>query len=247
MQTVWTIAKREYKLYFISPLAYIVAVAFLFLLGIFFFRDLAGAFLQASFQPAAPGVQIVLSPLVSLLLFILMPAVTWRSLAEEQRRGTLELLLTAPVRDWELVVGKWLGGFLFSLTLLAATWIYPIFLNTIVEPGIDQGPLVTGYLGLVLFAGSLISIGVAVSSFFDNPIAALVVNYIVVLALWLIAPVGGQGGGLGSEILQYLNFIDHYLSFFRGVIDLVDVVYYVSLTALALFIGSVAVEARRWR
>jgi ABC-2 type transport system permease protein len=184
--------------------------------------------------------------MVTLLLFT-MPALTMRTLAEEQRMGTMELLLTAPVKEWELVVGKWLGVFLYVLTLLAITWVYPITLNFLVEPGIDQGILVAGYLGLVLMVSSLLAIGVAISSFFANQIAAFFISLGVVLLIWLVRPGDSTVGGLGTQLLSYLNFIDHYINFFRGVIDLSDVVYFLSLTALGLFVGSVSVETRRWR
>ncbi len=123
MRNVWTIARREYKLFFISPVAYVVAFFFMLLLGIFFYINLRDAILQAQYQAYAPSVQIVISPMVTLLIFVL-PAVSMRSIAEEIRMGTTELLFTAPVKDWELVVGKWLGAFLFILTILAVTLIY---------------------------------------------------------------------------------------------------------------------------
>jgi ABC-2 type transport system permease protein len=171
-----------------------------------------------------------------------------RLLADEQRLGTMELLLTAPVRDWELVVGKWLGGFLFMVTLLALTWIYPIILNQMVDPGIDQGPLLTGYLGLILIVAALVAIGVAVSSLFSNQIAVFVATLAVFLVLWLINVPSQAGGGTGSELLRYLDLGEHYYNtFYRGVIELADIVYFVSLTALALFLGTVSVETRRWR
>jgi ABC-2 type transport system permease protein len=138
MRNVWIIARREYKLFFISPTAYVVAFFFMILLGWFFYSALRDAIIQAAYQPYAPGVQIIISPLVTLLLFV-MPAITMKSIAEEMRMGTMELLLTAPVKDWELVVGKWLGAFLFMLSLLVVTWIFPIVLNFLVKPGIDQG------------------------------------------------------------------------------------------------------------
>jgi ABC-2 type transport system permease protein len=115
MRNVWIIARREYKYYFASPVAYIVVFFFMLLLGIFFYINLRGAIQQAAYTATAPSVQIVISPMVTLLLFV-MPAVTMRTISEEMRMGTMELLLTAPVKDWELVVGKWLGAFLFMLT-----------------------------------------------------------------------------------------------------------------------------------
>ncbi len=247
MRVIWTIARREFKQYFNSPLAYVVAFAFLVLLGLLFTNDLGDAILESASQPAAPGVEILLGPLIWMMLFIIMPAVTMRSLADEQRMGTLEILLTAPVRDRELVIGKWLGGMLFVFSMLALTWIYPLILNLLVDPGIDFGQLIAGYSGILLFAGGLIGIGVAVSSFFNNPNTALVANYIVVLVLWFIRPASHAGDGAGGRFIAYLNFIDHYLNFFRGIVDLRDVVYYLTVIVLSLFIGTIAVDSRRWR
>lgn len=246
MRNIWTIARREYKLYFVSPIAYVVAFLFMLILGWFFYSGMRGAILQAAYQAYAPSVQIIISPIVTLLLFT-MPAITMRLLAEEARMGTLELMLTAPIKDWELVIGKWLGGFLFMLTLLAITWIFPIALNFLVEPGIDQGPLVTGYLGLFLMVASLVGLGVGISSLFTNQIAAFFVSLAIVLLFWLVSPSSSTAGGLGTEVLNYLNFIDHYLNFYRGIIDLSDVLYYLSLTAIGLFLGTVSIEIRRWR
>jgi ABC-2 type transport system permease protein len=246
MRNIWTIARREYKLYFISPVAYVVAFLFMIIRGWFFYSGMRNAILQAAYQSYAPTIQMIISPMVTLLLFT-MPAITMRLLAEEARMGTLELLLTAPIKDWELVIGKWLGGFLFMVTLLAITWIFPIALNFMVEPGIDQGPLVTGYLGLILMVASLVGLGVGISSLFTNQIAAFFISLAVVLMFWLVSPSSSTAGGLGTEIMNYLNFIDHYLNFYRGIIDLSDVIYYVSLTAIGLFLGTVSIEIRRWR
>jgi ABC-2 type transport system permease protein len=246
MRNIWTIARREYKLYFISPVAYVVAFLFMVILGWFFYSNMNSAILQSAYQPYAPSVQIVISPMVTLLLFT-MPAITMRLLAEEARMGTLELLLTAPIKDWELIIGKWLGGFLFMVTLLAITWIFPIALNFMVEPGIDQGPLVTGYLGLILMVASLVGLGVGISSLFTNQIAAFFVSLAVVLLFWLVSPSSSTAGTVGTEVMNYLNFIDHYLNFYRGIIDLSDVIYYISLTAIGIFLGTVSIEIRRWR
>jgi ABC-2 type transport system permease protein len=246
MRNVWIIARREYKLFFISPVAYVVAFFFMILLGWFFYSALRDAIIQSTYQSYVPSVQIIISPMVTLLLFV-MPAITMRSIAEEMRMGTMELLLTAPVKDWELVVGKWLGAFLFMLSLLAVTWIFPIVLNFLVKPGIDQGILLSGYLGLVLMVASLVGVGVFISSLFNNQLVVFMVSLALVLVFWLVRPSSSTTGGLGSQILSYLNFIDHYLNFFQGTIDLSDIVYYLSLTSLALFLGTVSIEIRRWR
>src|SRR4030067_662276 len=197
MRNIWTIAKREYKYYFASPVAYLVAFIILLILGILFYANVTAAIMQQF----PPGVQVVLGPLITLLLFA-SPAITMRLLAEEQRMGTMELLLSAPVRDWELVVGKWFGGFLFILTILAVTWLYPIFLNQMVDPGIDQGPLISGYLGIILFTASLVAIGVAVSSLFSNQIAVFFATLGVYLFLWLISLPSQASGGVGADLLR---------------------------------------------
>ncbi len=244
MRNLWVIAQKEYKHFFISPIAYVVALAILLILGVVFYAGV----LSGIAQQFAPNIQLVLSPLVTLLLFT-TPAITMRALSEEQKSGTLEILLTAPVRDWEVVVGKWLGGTLFMLTLLLATWVFPLILNRLVQPGIDQGLLISGYLGIFLMAASFLAIGVMASSFFSNQIAAFFATLGILLVLWMIGyPSQAMGAASGNNVLTYLDLSEHfYPTFFRGIIEIKDVVYFVSVIAVTLFIGSVSVETRRWR
>ena len=243
MRNIWVIAEKEYKHYFISPIAYAVAFTVLLILGVVFYANV----LAASMQQFAPSIQIVIGPLVTLLLFM-TPAITMRTVAEEQKNGTLEILLTAPVRDWEVVIGKWLGGVLFILTLLLITWFYPIVLNQIIQPGIDQGLMMTSYLGLFLLASAFLAIGVMVSSFFSNQIAAFFATMAILLVFWMIGFPAQAMGANGGELLRYLDMSEHfYNTFYRGIIGLKDIVFYISVIALALFLGSVSVETRRWR
>jgi ABC-2 type transport system permease protein len=243
MRNIWVIARREYKLFFISPVAYAVSFMIFLILGIIFYANVAAAVAQQS----APSVQIVIAPLVTLLLFT-CPALTMRLLADEQRMGTMELLLTAPVRDIELVVGKWLGGFLFMLSLIAVTWVFPIILNLLEKPGIDQGMLVTGYLGLILLVAAFLAIGVAVSSFLSNQIAVFFITLSLFLVLWMISYPAQAMGSTGGDILRALDMSEHfYSSFYTGVLELKDIVYYLSVTCLGLIIGTMSVESRRWR
>jgi len=246
MRNVWTIANREYKLYFASPAPYLVTFIILLVIGVLFYLDI-----QIGAQQGAPmGVEVVLSPMAFLFMFF-APVFTARLLAEEQRMGTIELLLTAPVRDWELVVGKWLGAFMLLLTIAAVSIIYPLILNRLVSPGIDQGPVITGYAGIVLLCAAFTAVGVATSAFFNNQIAAWATTLGVLVFLWWI--VGfltqlGGGSGLFSQVVGYLNINTHfYNNLLRGVIDLQDIAFYLSLTALGLFVGTMAVETRRWR
>jgi len=243
MRNIWLIARREVKLYFISPVAYAVAFLVLLVLGIIFY----GNIVYAANANYAPGVDIVLSPMVTLFLFSI-PAITMRTLADEQKSGTLELLLTAPIRDWELIVGKWLGSFIFVAIIIAVTLIYPYAINQMVKPSIDQGTVLSGYLGLLLMTGSFTAIGVFASSLYSNQIAAFFTSLGILMAFWLIGLPSQALGGSGSAILQYLTITSHFSnSFLQGIIDLKDVLYYISLIALALFLGASSVESRRWR
>src|SRR3990172_6414428 len=150
MRNIWTIAKREYDHYFVSPVAYVVAFAILLVLGIIFSLNLY-YYVQNAFQSFGSAPDI--SPITGAFVFLLVlsvPALTMRLVSDEQRMGTMELLLTAPVRDSELIIGKWLGGFLFLFTLIAITLIYPIILNNFVSPGIDQRVMLSAYLGVIL-------------------------------------------------------------------------------------------------
>ncbi|MCJ7511789.1 MAG: ABC transporter permease [Anaerolineales bacterium] len=242
MRNVWIIAARELRHYFVSPVAYALAfMVFLILGGIFFINVFFG--LQSGY--VSPDGRIVMGPLVTILLFI-TPAITMRLIADEYRMGTIELLLTAPVRDWELVTGKWLGSMLFMLAILVVTWAYPLILHRMSTPGIDQGILLAASLGIVLMVAAMLGIGVMVSAFFRSPLAAFFVTLSVLLVLWIAGGLG-VGTGVASEIARQLSFVDHfYGSFYRGLLSLPDVLYYVSLTVLALFLGAQAVEARRW-
>lgn len=248
MRNIWIIARREYKLYFASPAAYMIAFMILAVLGVLFFINIqAASAYQGSY---VPGVSITLGPLATLLM-LATPAITTRLLAEEQRMGTIELLLTAPVRDWELVVGKWLGAWLFLLTVVSVTIIYPLILNRLVSPGIDQGPVISGYLGIFLMTAAMVAIGVAVSSFFNNQIATFATTMgVLVFFWWIISPISQVMGQTSpaADWISYLDLADHFFSnLMVGIVDARDILYYLSLTALALFAGTMSVETRRWR
>jgi len=248
MRNIWIIAKREFDHYFISPIAYVVAflilgiIGFLFAINIYFFIQNA---LQSFGQ--TPEVTIITGVFGFLLVFTI-PAITMRLIADEARMGTLELLLTAPVRDFELVAGKWLGAFLFMLTILAVTLVYPLMLNSLVSPGIDQKLVISSYLGLMLVIASFLALGVGISAVFTNQIAALFVTFITFLFLWFVIGIPSQVlQGTASTVFQYLDMNSHYNALTIGSIKLSDLVYFFSLIALGLFVGTTALETRRWR
>jgi ABC-2 type transport system permease protein len=248
MRNIWTIAKREYKLYFSSPIAYAVAFLILSIVGLIF----ALTFMSILSDPtmaygSAPDSRVVTNP-IAFLLLLATPALTMRLLADEVRMGTMELLLTAPVRDWELVTGKWLGSFLFVLTLFAVSLIFPFILNFVVSPGIDQVLMLSGYLGMILLAGAFLGIGTGISALFSNQIAAFFTTIAIFTVLWWLIGAPASFMQSGGDVFRYLDMSAHfYENMNQGVITPGDIVYYISLTALGLFVGTTAVEFRRWR
>lgn len=249
MRNIWTIAKREYDHYFITPIAYIVAFAILLTVGIIFAFNLYG-YMQFAYQ--SPGSVPDVSPVTGSFVFLLVlstPALTMRLLSDEARMGTLELLLTAPIRDYELVVGKWLGGMLYILTLVAITAVYPIILNNFIDPGIDWRLVGAAYLGLILISASFLALGTGISALFTNQIAAFFATLITFVFLWWLIGFPGQLlQGSSANIFQYLSMQTHYSdNMVRGDLYLSDIIYFLSLISLGLFTGTVAVEMRRWR
>jgi ABC-2 type transport system permease protein len=244
MRNIWTIAKREYQAYFTSFAAYFFAFLILLVIGIVTTRGITYS-LNYFGQVPPPGVDYVLGPMI-FILFLACPALTMRLLSEEQRLGTIELLLTAPIRDAEVVVGKWFGSFLMVLTLIALTLIYPAALNLMTSPGIDQGLMITGYLGLMLISAVFLSIGVAVSSLFSNQIVSFLVTFAIILFFWIIFGIFAQTGS-GNTFISFLDLGSHFDNFMQGVITLSSVVFYLTLTAAFLLLGTVSVETRRWR
>ena len=248
MRNIWTLAKKEYKNYFNSPIAYIVAFVILLVLGIFFALNITYLTLNAyrSFG-ATPDAGVVTGPF-AFLLVLSLPALTMGLLADEKRMGTMELLMTAPLRDAELVIGKWLGAFLFMLTIIAITLIFPLIMFFLVFPGIDGGQLLASYLGIILVTASFLSIGVGISALFSNQIAAFFATLASFIVLWWLIGFPATVLPAGVDFLRYLDMQAHfYNSLNVGVIKLSDIVYFLSLTALGLFIGTSAVETRRLR
>jgi ABC-2 type transport system permease protein len=249
MRNIWIIAKREFDHYFISPIAYVVAFMILLTIGIIFAINIY-FFIQNALQSFGQVPDI--SPITGAFGFLLVlsiPAVTMRLISDEARMGTLELLLTAPIRDFELVAGKWLGSFLFFLTILAVTLVYPLILNGLVSPGIDQKLVMSSYLGVILVAASFLALGVGISAVFTNQVAAFFVTLSVFVFLWWLIGFPAQVlQGNASEIFRYLDMKTHFYDALNvGSIKLADLIYFFSLIALGLFMGTTAVESRRWR
>lgn len=244
MRNIWTIAKKEYTGFFFSPIAYVVGAVTYLVMGIYFAYYLN----VAIYYQYVPEFTYILDILVFPIIFLATPILTMKTLTDENKTGTLELLLTAPIRDHELIIGKWLGTFLFFLTLIALTWFYPLVMNFIVDPGIDQSLILANYIGVVLMASAMTAIGVCVSSLFKNTIAALIASLGVLLLLWLASAPASFLSGAAADFFTYLCITEHYYNGFReGVVTLFGISYYVCLTIFALFLGTRSIETRRWR
>jgi len=243
MRNIWTMTKREFNMYFASPVAYFIIFGYLFVLGLIF-----AITLYFGMQGGRADINQVLAWFVYLSMFS-GAGVTMRLLAEEQRTGTMELLLTAPLREWELVVGKWLAAVGFMCVTLSFTLVYAIILNQYTDPGIDLGALMAAYLGLVLFTGATLAIGVFVSSLFSNQIAAFFLTTGIFLGInWLVGVPFQNSTGAVATVMQYLGAFDHYFNNFQaGAVVVSDVVYFVSVMVLFLFLATRVVESRRWR
>lgn len=238
MKNIVAISRKELASYLASPMAYVVTAVFLALGGTFFASYLAGtSYSDTSIRGFLEGGQV--------LILLFAAVLTMRLIAEERKVGTWELLLTAPVRDVEIVVGKFLGSLTVLAGMLLLTLYYPLLLVVLGDP--DLGPIATSYVGLLLLGGTALSIGLFASSLTSNQIVSAVVAGGMLFALWFVGFVGDFAAGPMGELLSYLSLSDHLPDFVRGVIDTRAVVYYLSTTALFLYLTVRSVEADRWR
>jgi ABC-2 type transport system permease protein len=247
MRNVWTVAKREFNMYFVSPVAYVVAFAFLLVLGLVFFI-IANFAVLGQWGSAPTPADIMNNFFAMILLLAACSVLTMRLFADEQRSGTIELLLTAPVREWELVVGKWLAALGYMFLLLLATGVYVLILNHYTQPGLDLGQAFTTYLGLALMVAAMLAVGVFASTLFSNQIASFFVTLVLLLVLMLVQyPFQGKTDVV-STVVNSLSFYNHFvMNFIVGVLDLSDVTYFVAAVVLFLFLATRVVESRRWR
>jgi len=233
----FNIAWKETKSYFGTPAAYIVGAMFLGLTGVFFVADVTAPFAEA-------GVRGIVE-WASFFIIFLAPLLTMRLLAEEQKLGTLELLLTSPVRDWEVVLGKYIASFLILAAIVAVTLYYVVLLYSFGDP--DTGPVLSGYLGLLLYGAAALAIGLLGSSLSSNQIVAAVVGIAILLMLSFVNLIAEIVTGIASEVFNGMSMNEHIADFSRGVIDTSSVVFFLSLTAVFLFLTIRSLETRRWR
>src|SRR6266545_4486562 len=254
MRNVLAIANKEFRSYFASPIAYILIGLFALLFGWFFYVFLM-AFVQQSEQMMQFGgggganvnqmmIRYVLQNASVIILFI-MPMITMRTYSEEKRSGTIELLLTSPVTDLEIILGKFFGALGLYISILAVTLLYMSILFYYGHP--EWRPLLAAYLGLLLMGGSFISIGLLISSTTKNQIVAGVVTFVVFLMFWIIGWFADTAGPTIGPITSWLSITEHFDDFSKGIIDTKHVLYYLSLITFGLFLTAKSVDTERWR
>jgi ABC-2 type transport system permease protein len=254
VNNILAIAHKELKAYFASPIAYVVIGLFALMFG-FFYYTLLGIFIEQGMRmmgmqggPTQNVNDQMIRPLflnASVLLLFVLPMITMRTYSEEKRSGTIELLLTAPLTDVQIILGKFLGAMALYAAMLAVTFIHLGVLFAFGTP--EWLPIVTGYVGLLLMGGCFISVGLLISSFTRNQIVAVMATFAVFLMLWVINWAGPLTGPRTSAVLDYLSITTHLDDFTRGVIDTKHVVYYVSFIAFGLFLTARSVDTERWR
>src|SRR5437764_5635462 len=257
MRNVLAIASKELKAYFSSPVGWVLMGVWSLLYG-YFFVAIMQFFVRQSMQmnqfgaqgPQAMNVnQQLIRPLVAqnlpILVLFLLPAVTMRTYSEERRSGTIELLLTSPLTDFQIIMGKFLGAMALYSVMLAVTLIHVGLLFVYGRP--EWKPIVTVYLGLLLLGGCFISVGLFISSMTKNQIVSFVATFAVFLMLWVITWIGSFSGPTVDKLTQYLSIIDHFADFGKGVLDTTHLIYYVSFITFGLFLTAKSVDSERWR
>jgi ABC-2 type transport system permease protein len=254
MRNVWTICRRELYSYFVSPIAWVLLAIFAFLSGAFTYI-ITASFVKASLEGQMTGQSFpmnlneqVIRPLfsnVAVIGLFLIPLISMRLFAEEKRQGTIELLVTSPVHDVEIVFGKWLSAVIMYSALLLVLLLDYSFLFIYGQP--DWKPVVTGFLGVFLLGACLLSLGTFISTTTKNQIVAGAVGFALALLLWILDWTTSFGNSPTVQVLSYASILSHLDSFARGVIDSKDVIYYLSMIFLGLFLTTRSLESLRWR
>ena len=253
MKKIWTIAWKDYKTYFTSPIGYVIIASFLVVIGYMFFSNLA-YFLQAQMRfqmGGGKGTSItegIIRPLygnLNVFFLFFAPFITMRLLAEERKLQTLQLLITSPITRAQIVIGKYLSAILLVATMLACTLVYPVILVIFGNP--DVGPILTSYLGTFFMFSCYIALGLFFSAMTEHQMVACALTFGAGLFFWLINWAAQAAGPVWSDLLDYLSMIQHYNNFSQGVIDSTDVVFYSSFIGIFLFLTHRVLDSYRWR
>jgi ABC-2 type transport system permease protein len=254
VRNIWLIWRKEMNSYFVSPVAYLLLIVFAIIFG-FMFWNAVGEFSYYSVQAMMQGEMFpmnineqIIRPLlgnITVVGLFFVPLITMRLFAEEKRTGTIELLTTSPIRDGEVILGKWLAAVSLYACILLVTGLNFIFLFKYGNP--DWKPLAINYLGLFLQASALLAIGIFISTLTKNQIIAGACSFGVFLLLFVLGWVSGFNSATWAQVCSYISVSTHMESFGRGVVDLKDSVYYVTLIFFGLFLTARSLESLRWR
>lgn len=254
LRNIWIICQKELRSYFVSPIAYILFIIYAALFG-WFFWNMVGAFIYYSMEAQMRGEmfpmnindQVVRQLLgnMNVVNLFFIPLMTMRLFAEEKRNGTIELLATSPIRDGEVIFGKWLASVILYATILLFAGLNFIFLFKYGNP--DWKPMVIGYLGVLLQAAALLAIGIFISTLTRNQIIAGTGTFGVCLLIFVLGWVGGYNYSTWARVMTYISTTTHMESFLKGVIDTKDAIYYVTVIFLGLFLTARSLESLRWR
>jgi ABC-2 type transport system permease protein len=254
VRNIWTVCRRELYAYFVSPIAWVLLTIFAFLSGAFTYL-ISAAFMRASLEGQMSGQTFpmnvneqVIAPLFSNMAVVglfLIPLISMRLFAEEKRQGTIELLITSPVHDLEIIMGKWLSAVLLYGALLVVLLADYSFLFFYGNP--DWKPVATGFLGILLQGACLLAFGTFISTLTRNQIVAGAIGFALALVLWILNWTTSFGNSDTVQVLNYLSIVSHMDSFSRGVIDTKDLIYYLSMIFFGLFLTARSLESLRWR
>ncbi|HML17535.1 MAG TPA: ABC transporter permease subunit [Bryobacteraceae bacterium] len=249
-----TIARKELNSYFRSPIAYGVMAFFALIAGYFFYVAVV-FFVRRGVESSMMGQSMpmdmndfVIRPLfsnVSVIGLFLIPMITMRLFAEEKRSGTIELLVTSPLRDLEIILGKWLAALILYAAMLGISALSLAVLFAYGQP--DWKPILVGYLGLLLLGGALLAIGTFISTCTKNQIVAGVAGFAICLLLWVLDWASSFGTTVTDKVISYLSVLQHFDSFSKGVLDSKDVLFYLSVIFVGLFLTARSLESLRWR
>jgi len=236
MRNVLPIFKRELRAYFDSPIAYVVIIGFLLVTGWFFTTNF--------FMVAQADMRVVFGIVPFIFIFI-TPAITMRLISEERKSGTIELLVTMPIKDAEIVTGKFLAAVALLTAMILPTIIYAITVALLGD--VDHGPIIGGYIGLVLMGAGYLAIGTFGSSLTENQVVAFIISWLLVFIFFLMDKVLFLLPTWLVSIVEYMSIEYHFQNISRGVIDTRDIIYYLSLITLSLVLASRSLASRRWR
>jgi ABC-2 type transport system permease protein len=236
MHQILILAKKEFRSYFDSPVAYVVITLFLLIAG--------WQFSTALFLNNSADLRTLFGIIRFILLFFI-PALSMRLISEEKRLGTIEILMTLPVKDWRLVLGKFLAAYLLVIITILLTLVHYITISSLGDP--DFGATIGGYLGLILIVGVYLSIGIFTSSLTQNQIVAFISAFVIIFAFFIMDKIILFFPGFIANILEFLSIDYHFNNIARGVIDSRDVIYYLSMMFLFLFLTVQTLESRKWK